>query len=346
TYLAGAGVGLIGIVDDDRLEPSNLHRQPLYALADAGKPKVELAAERLRALNPEIELRTHAVRLSPKNGADLLQPYELVIDCTDNFSTKFLINDLCMRLGKSAILSSVYQFEGQLQVVRPNRGGTCLRCLWPEATRDGLVGNCSEAGVLGPVPGAFGCLEALEALKILLDLPGQLGDELLLVDLLTNSVSRIRTHRATECSGGPCARLPDLSAAAIGDAAASEAPSLELTFEDLAEADRQGFTIIDVREPREVAAAPAPAERVRHIPLHALIERVRSGPAEAKRTPEGAERRTDEAERPLSPSGKYLLVCASGKRSLAGAQELRARGFSAAYSLSGGVAALEQPLSA
>jgi sulfur-carrier protein adenylyltransferase/sulfurtransferase len=328
SYLAGAGVGRLGIVDSDQLEPSNLHRQTLYALAEAGRPKAELAAERLRALNPDVDVRVHAVRLEAANGAALIEPYDLVIDCTDNFSTKFLLNDLCVRLGKPAILSSVYQFEGQLQVVRPDRSGACLRCIWPEATRDGLVGNCAEAGVLGPVPGIFGSLQALEALKILLDLPGQLGDELLVLDLTSLSVSRVRARRAQECREGPCARIAVRSGAQAAAPAPETAAATELRFHDLSEALRQGFGIIDVREPREVMEQPAPVERVRHIPLHALIEMARAGPRSG--------------DLPLDPSARYLLVCASGRRSLAGAQELRARGFESVYSLSGGIAALRR----
>ncbi|MGH8148944.1 MAG: ThiF family adenylyltransferase [Steroidobacteraceae bacterium] len=316
SYLAAAGVGTLGIVDGDRLEPSNLHRQTLYSLADAGRLKVELASERLRALNPDVEVRTYPVRLDAGNGPEILAPYELLIDCTDNFAAKFLLNDLAVRLGKSLILSSVYQFDGQLQVVRPDRGSACLRCIWPEATRDGLVGNCAEAGVLGPVPGLFGTLQALEALKIVLDLPGQLGDELLVLDATTLAVSRVRAQRARECRGGPCARI---AAGAGATDAERPSPPIEVRFDELSEALSQGFQIIDVREAHEVAKSPAPAERVRHIPLHALIEMTS-----------------------LDPAVKYLLVCASGKRSLAGAEELRARGFESAYSLRGGVAALER----
>ncbi len=335
SYLAGAGVGRLGIVDGDRLEPSNLHRQTLYALADAGRSKAELAAERLRDLNPDVDIQTHTVRLDAANGAALIEPYQLVIDCTDNFATKFLLNDLCVRLGKPAILSSVYQFEGQLQVVRPDRSGACLRCIWPEATRDGIVGNCAEAGVLGPVPGIFGSLQALEALRILLDLPGQLGDELLVLDLGSLSISRVRAQRAKECRPGPCVRIASSSAAGGGtfQRAAAAAAALELDFRDLSDALRQGFTVIDVREPHEVAEQPAPVARARCIPLHALLE-IALG-----QDPPHGEPKLDRSER-------YLLVCASGKRSLAGAQELRARGFASVYSLAGGVAALERSVSA
>jgi sulfur-carrier protein adenylyltransferase/sulfurtransferase len=330
TYLAGAGVGCIGVVDADRLEPSNLHRQTLYALADVGKPKAALAAERLRALNPEVRIEVHAARLDALNGAAIVGSYDLVIDCSDNFATKFLINDLCMRLGKPAILSSVYQLEGQLQAVRPDRSGACLRCIWPEATRDGLVGNCAEAGVLGPVPGVFGSLQALEALKILLDLPGQLGDELLVLDLSSLAASRVRTRRAAECRHGRCARLD------IPRVAAAEPGSHELAFSDLEQALGEDFVIIDVREPDEVAARPAPVERVRNIPLHLLLEMALREPAV----------REPAAEESLGRAARYLLVCASGKRSLAAAQELRARGFNSAYSLRGGLAALQQTVPA
>src|SRR5581483_1910235 len=176
SYLAGAGIGRLGLVDSDRLEASNLHRQTMYALADVGKLKADLAATRVQALNPEVHVDVHAIRFGADNALDIVSQYDLVIDCTDNFSTKFLLNDACVQKRVPIVFSSVYQYEGQLQVVRADRGGPCLRCVWPEATRDGIVGNCAEAGVLGPVPGTFGSLQAFEALKLLLDLPGQLGD--------------------------------------------------------------------------------------------------------------------------------------------------------------------------
>ena len=325
-YLAGAGIGEIGIVDGDRLEPSNLHRQTLYALADCGRLKAELAAERLRPLNPDVHIRVHPVRLDAANGATLVGSCDLVIDCTDNFSTKFLLNDLAVRLGKPAILSSVYQFEGQLQVVRADRGGACLRCIWPEATRDGLVGNCAEAGVLGPVPGLFGSLQALEALKLLLDLPGQLGDELLVVDLTSHSVSRVRAPRAAACRGGECVQIARNGVDGRSVAETPARTAIELRFDDLGAAVEQGFTLIDVREPHEVRQMALPARPVREIPLHTLLEQLLG------EAPTG--------ERALDPGGKYLLVCASGKRSLAAAEELRARGYEFAYSLPGGLARL------
>lgn len=321
TYLAAAGVGRIGLVDGDRLEASNLHRQTLYSLAEVGKPKVELAAARLRALNPEVEVHTHAMRLDAANAPLVLEPYSLVIDCTDNFSAKFMLNDTCVRLRKPVVFSSVYQYEGQLQVVRPDRGGACLRCVWPEATRDGLVGNCSEAGVLGPVPGTFGTLQALEALKLLLDLPGQLADELLMFDLLTLSLTRVRTRRSADCPDHAARRsAADASASAAGAGGAVEAAAddIEVSFESLERALAAGLEVVDIREPHEVARAATPCADARHLPLGQLLH--------------GSTR--------LPSAGRYLLVCASGKRSRAAAQELRSRGYAEVFSLRGGIAAL------
>jgi sulfur-carrier protein adenylyltransferase/sulfurtransferase len=315
TYLAAAGVGRIGLVDGDRLEASNLHRQTLYSLADVGKPKVDLAAARLRELNPEIDVRTHALRLNAATAPEIIEPYSLVIDCTDNFSTKFMLNDTCVRLRKPVIFSSVYQYEGQLQIVRPERGGACLRCVWPEATRDGLVGNCAEAGVLGPVPGTFGSLQALEALKLLLDLPGQLSDELLMLDLLSLSVTRVRTRRAPDCPEHALRRTAPSRGAATTPAGTS---AMELSFDALERALTDGFEVIDIREAHELARVAAPCSAARHLPLAELLH----------------------GHAGLDRARRYLLVCASGKRSLAAAQELRSRGYGEVFSLRGGIAAL------
>jgi adenylyltransferase/sulfurtransferase len=255
------------------------------------------------------------MRLNAQNSREVLAQYDLIIDCTDNFATKFMLNDVCVQLRKPVIFSSVYQYEGQLQVLRPDRDGACLRCVWPEATRDGLVGNCSEAGVLGPVPGVFGTLQALEALKILLNLPGQLGEELLVMDLLTMSISRVRTRRAKDCPEHAISR----ATAAMAKSAERVAAEAEFQFESLAEAIRDGFQIVDIREPEELQRLPTPAPQSRHIPMAELLH-------------------GHQDEIP----GKCLLVCASGRRSLAAALELRSRGWRSVYSLRGGIQALLQ----
>jgi len=305
SYLSGAGIGRLGLVDGDRLEPSNLHRQTMYALADVGKLKAELAADRVHALNPDVDVCAYTIRLDALNAPDLIAQHDLVIDCTDNFATKFLLNDYCVQLGKPVVFASVYQYEGQLQIVRP--GSACLRCVWPEATRDGIVGNCAEAGVLGPVPGIFGGLQAFEAMKLLLDLPGQLNNELLVLDLLTLSTSRVRTKRASSCPEHATLRATAANA------------NLEVSFDTLDHACDAGFDIVDIREPNELQEMPTPTSHSRNVPMADLLH---GQPA-------------------FAPTGKTLLVCASGRRSLAAAQELRARGLADIYSLRGGVKGLQ-----
>jgi len=311
SYLTGAGVGELTLVDGDRLEASNLHRQTMYALADIGKPKAELAAQRVRALNPEVQAHPQVLRLTAADAGRLIEQADLVIDCTDNFASKFMLNDLCVSAGKPVIFSSVYQYEGQLQVVRPDKGGACLRCIWPEATRDGIVGNCSEAGVLGPVPGIFGSLQALEALKLLMDLPGALQGELLVMDLTTMQISRVRTRRAHDCPAHARRTNPEQ---------ATDLAGIEVDIGSLGEAVAQGFMLVDIREPQEVADQPAPSAQVRHVPMAQVLH----------------------GQPGLEVPGPVLLICATGRRSLATAQALRERGQRQVYSLRGGLAALAQ----
>jgi len=303
-YLAGAGVGRLSIIDADRLEPSNLHRQTWYALSECGQEKSSLAATRVRALNPEVRVEAHALRLDAHNAERLCAGHDLILDCSDNFATKLLLNDLALRTGKPVMFASVYQYEGQLQLVRGDNASACLRCVWPEA-RDGLVGNCAEAGVLGPVPGVFGSLQALEALKLLLGLPGLKPDEMLIFDLITLSTQRLRARRQPECEAHR--------------RAASSAPllapeELEVQFGSLADAASAGFVFVDVRDTREREAEPLPAGAL-HLPMSKLL--------------------TDAAT--LDLAGRYLLICATGKRSAAAAGLLRSQGFAECRSLRGGL---------
>ena len=309
-YLAGAGVGRIGIVDADKLEPSNLHRQTWYALADCGQPKAELAARRVRALNPEVVVDTHAVRLDAGNAERLAGGADLILDCSDNFTTKFLLNDIALRLRKPVLFASVYQYEGQLQLVRGDDASPCLRCVWPEASRDGLVGNCAEAGVLGPVPGVFGSLQALEALKLLLGLDGLAANEMLIFDLVTLNTQRLRARRAEACEAHRRAGQPVEPPPPPDD--------LVLEFSTLAAAADRGFTLIDVRDARERDAEPVPAPSL-HMPMARLL-------ADA-----GG----------LALDRPYLLICATGMRSTAAADLLRSQGFRHCRSLRGGLKALK-----
>jgi len=304
-YLAGAGVGTLGVIDHDTLAASNLHRQPLYTRAEVGTPKVVLARRALEALNPEVRVETWPERLSAVNAPTLISRFYLVLDCSDNFRTKFLVNDAAVLAQKSAIFASVYQYEGQLQVYRPDAAHACLRCIWPDALQDGVVGNCAEAGVLGPVPGVLGSLQALLALKLLLGLDGQLAGELLLLDLANLSTLKLRAPRCADCVAPGCARVQTINH--------QERP-MEVSFRTLAAARAAGFEVIDIRNDDEVALRPSGA---RHIAMPELL----ADPA------------------PVATGGPYLLMCAGGKRSLATAQALAAKGIHV-KSLIGGVGAL------
>jgi len=308
-YLAGAGVGTLHVVDGDHVEASNLHRQPLFILADVGRPKAEAAAGRLAALNPQLRIEPHVARFDATNAAQLVALGDVIVDCSDNFRTKFLVNDAAVLAGKPAVLASVYQYEGQLQVARPDAGGSCLRCLWPDATRDGLVGNCAESGVLGPVPAVFGSLQAMEVLKLLLGLPGQLRDEVLLVDLLSLDQHRLRAPRCAECRDGRCARIGPL---------ATQAPATPVEVSlPLVAATAQGYRIVDLREPQEAAREPIRGVDCIQWPLARLLD---EGPAR------------------LDRETHYLLVCSRGIRSRAAAESLRAAGLERVFSLAGGLA--------
>jgi sulfur-carrier protein adenylyltransferase/sulfurtransferase len=304
-YLAGAGVGCLGLIDADALDASNLHRQPIYALSDVGRPKVELARAAVAAINPSVRVETHGARLDADNALDLIRRYDAVIDCSDNFRTKYLINDAAVLAHRPAIFASVYQYEGQLQVYKPDPEHACLRCLWPDAVADGVVGNCAEAGVLGPVPGVFGTLQAMLCLKILLQMSGQLDGELLLLDFTNFSSLTLKAPRRAECVAPACTHIRELP---------REDPGIEMALESLAAAAGQGLEVIDIRTAQEVAAQPAGA---RHIPMADLLANPKL----------------------LEPAREFLLVCATGKRSLAAARQLRTHGV-AARSLAGGLLGL------
>ena len=305
-YLAGAGVGCLGIIDGDTLDPSNLHRQPIYALAEVGGPKAALAAAAVKRINPTVQVDIHAERLRADNALDLIRGYDVVVDCSDNFRAKYLINDAAVLAQRPAVFASVYQYEGQLQVYKPDPLHACLRCLWPEATADGVVGNCAEAGVLGPVPGTFGTLQALLTIKLLLGLSGQLAGELLLLDFTNFSSLKLKAARRAECRAPGCAHILGLG---------KESADIEIELPSMALAASLGLEVIDIRTAEEVAARPTEA---RHIAMATLL----SDPGQ------------------LRADRQYLLLCASGKRSLAAALELRKRGL-AVRSLAGGLQRLK-----
>lgn len=197
-YLVAAGVGRIGIVEMDKVDPSNLQRQVLYGIQDIGRPKAEVAKERLEALNPHIQMDLYPIRLDSTNALEVLGPYDLVLDCTDNFPSRYLVNDACVLLDKPLVYGAIHQFEGQISVFH-HRGGPCYRCLYPTPPKPGTVPNCAEAGVFGVLPGVIGSLMASEALKVLLELGEVLSGKLLLYDGLEPAFRTLHLTRNPAC---------------------------------------------------------------------------------------------------------------------------------------------------
>jgi adenylyltransferase/sulfurtransferase len=197
-YLAAAGVGTLGLVDFDAVDLSNLHRQILHHTGDVGRPKTESAAETLKALNPDVSLALHRERLTAENCRDLFEPYDVIVEGSDNFPTKYLVNDACVLLGKPLVLGAVYQFEGQAAVFHAD-GGPCYRCVFPEPPPRNAVPSCQEAGVLGVVPGIIGSIQASETLKLLLGIGETLSGRLLVFDALHMSFMDVEMKRDTHC---------------------------------------------------------------------------------------------------------------------------------------------------
>ncbi|MFO1394882.1 MAG: ThiF family adenylyltransferase [Steroidobacteraceae bacterium] len=316
-YLAAAGVGRITVVDGDRVDASNLHRQPLYGIADVGRPKAEAAVERLATINRDVRLTAVTEHAGPANVDGLVRDHDLVLECTDTLRAKFLVNDAAVRNGRPAVFASVHQYEGQLQCWLPRPDWPCVRCLWPHPPRDGFVGNCAEAGVLGPVPATLGAMQAMLALRLLLGVGPDPLPGLVLVDLLSNSTREIRAARRSGCDH-------DSPGAPAGDDGGQDegpdelSPGLELEFDTLEAARAAGYVLVDVREAWELALDPPGLDTGLHVPMSELVAGQRGFPSE----------------------GRRLVVCAHGVRSLSIAEHLRAQGDRAVWSLRGGTAEL------
>ena len=312
-YLAAAGVGTVGLLDFDVVDDSNLQRQVLYATADVGRPKAEAAAEKLRAQNPFISVQPHQVLLSAANVMALFAAYDLVIDCSDNFATRYLVNDACVILGKPLVFGAIFKFEGQVTVFNYQNGPT-YRCLYPQPAAEAAP-NCAEIGVLGVLPGLVGTLQATEALKIILALGEVLSGRLLLVDALAMRFQTIR-FKALMANQQLTALAPDY-AAFCGEAPL--APALirapEITADELRAWQQSGrpLQLLDVREPHEYARRNIGGQL---IPLAELTARASE----------------------LQSAVPVVVHCASGVRSQKAAQLLLSQGFVSVYSLRDGLA--------
>lgn len=322
-YLAAAGVGRIGLVDFDVVEETNLQRQVLYGEKDLGRDKLEAAVERLRDLNSHIELVPHGGRLTSENALDVLRPYDVIVDGSDNFPTRYLVNDACVLLDKPDVYGAIHRFEGQAAVFQGSRG-PCYRCLFDRPPPPELAPSCAEAGVLGVLPGIIGSLQANEALKLLLGVGEPPFGRLLLFDALAMRMREVRVPKnpaCPVCSDEPTqTELIDYEEFCQGAPRTPEAPeSKEIPFDiapvELREclADGTSPVILDVRTPQERAIAHL--DDAVHIPLQELPQRF------------------DEL-----PRDRDLVVhCHHGPRSTQAVAFLRAQGFPRARNLAGGI---------
>ena len=315
-YLAAAGVGRIGIADGDRVDASNLHRQPLHRTADIGLPKVDSARETLASINPHVRVDAIRQRVSRDNALDLVATYDVVVDGTDNFPTRYLLNDACVLTGRPLVYGSVDRFEGQVSVFATERG-PCYRCLFPEPPEPGSVQNCADAGVLGVLPGLIGTLQATEALKLILGLGEGLAGRLLLVDTAAMRFHTVGIDRDPAC---PVCGTREIRSLIDYDAFCSGSQVIEkevdtITPRDLAQAQATADppVVIDVREPYEWAIARLPEARL--IPLRTLF-------AVAPDIPRDAD---------------IVVYCHHGQRSDAAARALMDFGFSRVRNLVGGI---------
>src|SRR5690606_23286354 len=258
-YLAAAGVGVLGLVDHDRTDVSNLQRQVLYDEQSVGQPKVEAGARRLRALNPDIQVVEHQIELRAANVLDVFAGYDLVLDGTDRFPTRYLSNDACVLLGKPLVSAAIHRFEGQAMTYAPGRG-PCYRCLFPDPPAAGLVPNCAEAGVLGVLPGVLGAIQATEAIKLIVGIGELLIGRLLTYDALALRFDEFRFSRRADCA--VCGDQPTILAPQDIDAAcdlAALADGRRLTPAQLRAACSSGaVALVDVREPCEFAHSHLP----------------------------------------------------------------------------------------
>jgi adenylyltransferase/sulfurtransferase len=319
-YLAAAGVGTLGIVDFDVVDVSNLQRQVLHGTKDVGRPKLESAVDRLRDVNPHVHVEPYETRLTSANALDIIRDYDVVIDGTDNFATRYLTNDACVLLGKPNVYGSIFRFEGQASVFALEEG-PCYRCLFPEPPPPGLVPSCAEGGVLGVLPGLVGTIQATEGIKLILGVGEPLVGRLLLIDALSMRFRTVRLRKDPNCPACGTHEITELIdydqfCGVVPEATVANTNQIpEITPSELAARLRRGddIDLIDVREPHELNIAQIP--NVRLIPLGTLAEALPT----------------------LDSSREAVVICRTGARSGRAVQQLRAAGFKKVWNLAGGI---------
>ena len=340
TYLAAAGVGRIGLVDFDSVEASNLQRQILYGTSDVGRPKLEAASERLEDLNPHVEVERHELRLTSDNALDIIDQYDVVADGTDNFPTRYLVNDACVMTGTPNVYASIFRFEGQVSVFA-TEDGPCYRCLYEEPPPPGLVPSCAEGGVLGILPGFIGTLQATEVIKLLTGVGEPLVGRLLMSDALNMDFRTVNVPTNPDCPvcgddptvtelidyeafcGIPQNDESSPNGTADSDVSDTDDALPETSVHDLKQRRDAGDApfVLDVREPYEAEIASIDADQL--IPVDDL------------------EARLDELD--AGPEEEIVVHCRSGARSAKATAFLRKQGYDAS-NLEGGVLAWSEEI--
>jgi adenylyltransferase/sulfurtransferase len=331
-YLAAAGIGRLGLVDFDNVDFSNLQRQVLYTTSDVGKPKCGTAAERLRALNPHVEMTVHETRFSAETALDIIRNYDVVIDGTDNFPTRYCTNDACVLLKKPNIYGSIFRFEGQATVFDPRPGadgkpaGPCYRCLYPDPPPPGMVPSCAEGGVLGVLPGIIGCIQATEAVKLILGVGQPLTGRLVRYDALDMKFREYRIRRDPKCP--MCGDAPIITKlidyeqfcgirGEESDTIIRKEQIPAINVQQLKQKLDRGerFVLIDVREPHEHAICHLSQAKL--IPLGTLPGKLSE----------------------LDPEAEYVVHCKMGGRSAQAVELMKKSGFSRVLNVTGGITA-------
>jgi sulfur-carrier protein adenylyltransferase/sulfurtransferase len=322
-YLTAAGVGTLGLVDFDVVDFSNLQRQILHATPDVGRSKLASARDRLQALNPEITIETYETALSSENALTLFEPYDVIVDGTDNFPTRYLVNDACVLLGKPNAYGSIFRFEGQASVFGA-KNGPCYRCLYPEPPPPGLVPSCAEGGVLGVLPGIIGTIQAMETIKLILGIGEPLVGRFLIFDALRMKFRELKLRKDPDCP--VCGTHPTVTKLidyeqfcgihpAAPEPMAAQTSPLEITAVDLKTRLDRGddLLVVDVREPQEYQINRIPGSVL--MPLGDVPKRYNE----------------------LDPDREIVMQCKTGGRSAKAADFLRSVGFKRVLNLSGGV---------
>ena len=320
-YLAAAGVGTLGLVDFDTVDTSNLQRQVLHGTSDVGRSKLDSARDRLHDINPHVHVEPFPVRFTARNARQIAEGFDVIVDGTDNFGTRYLVNDLCVLLGVPNVYGSIFRFDGQASVFATDEG-PCYRCLYREPPPAGLVPACAEGGVLGVLPGLVGTIQATEAIKLITGAGTPLIGRLLLVDALHWRQRTVRVRRDPTCPACGTRQIRDLTDAEAlcaapvlddVDAVFGVVPEIEPTALSARLAAGEAVQIVDVREPHEWAIARIDGAQL--IPLATL------------------ESRLDE----LSPDREIVIHCKGGARSAQAVRRLRAAGFKKVVNLAGGI---------